>query len=1044
MSVKPNQQPQAIIREAIAHLDHVLPGQAPIHDFVHHNTLHGFQHLPFPQALAEFTALTGIDCYLSDEQFRQFYQQGRINDADLDQALAEFAGLDAQHPGISLPAQKLSQQQLYRLALLHDFAPITPAALRWQLDNELDQSALALWQQVLNKLNLVLPDWQQAFSCPDNSLQLDLDLVLSQQLQPLFARLGDDLSLRGLLLALTGEDILERVRPELIKIFASQLDEGIAAWRLAEMEQLGAYRAWRQSVSLAGQGAFQGLAEWQSLYAALPDDAMEAVIQQLEALGLPMDQWAGYLQRLALELPGWSGLINWRQTHPAYKNQSHQPPQLLDYLAIRLILDRCFAQSLCQRQGFGAARLDKLAHYFKQHLPEFSIRLALFNGQLPEHLQQLGLSLIVDAHHNSQRCLQLAAQIHYWQQHYQPEAQRVHPCRQGWGVFKLCQVLGITSAQLEAIDDSSLLAALAEMQGFQPQQRSLVWLAAYERHYQQNLLHALHANHNRGRWAQRQQRPAAQVIFCMDDREEGIRRHLEEHNPAIETLGAAGFFGMAINYQGLDDQTVTALCPVVVTPVHTLQEQAQSGQTRILARHQRGLKRNFAVIDKIFHGLRRDLVWTYPLLFLMAPLLLGNLWAKSFFPKLQQRFLEGLINRLVPKVATRLPTNAVSVAAAPSPEQPQRGFTDQEQADRVEGFLRNCGLTYGFAEWVVLMGHGSSSQNNPHLAAYDCGACSGRHGGPNARVFAAIANRSEIRQLLSQRGIQIPADTWFIGAEHNTCDETITYYDLDLIAAERLQSFQAFDQQIQHAQRMSAHERCRRLASAPRAPSPAKALRHFWQRSSDFSQARPELGHATNAAALVGRRALTQGAFFDRRLFLISYDPSQDPDGSRLEGILLAVGPVGAGINLEYYFSTVNNQRLGCGSKVPHNLTGFFAVMEGTASDLRTGLPQQMVEIHEAMRLQLVVEAKTTILEQIYQRQPALQELIGGGWLHLSSKDPDTGQIFCFKPQQGFVSWQPPATDLPMRDNSPDCYRQHTQPVDPLLIRQPDFSGAPS
>jgi hypothetical protein len=181
---------------------------------------------------------------------------------------------------------------------------------------------------------------------------------------------------------------------------------------------------------------------------------------------------------------------------------------------------------------------------------------------------------------------------------------------------------------------------------------------------------------------------------------------------------------------------------------------------------------------------------------------------------------------------------------------------------------------------------------------------------------------------------------------------------------------------------------------------------------------------------------LTQGAFFDRRVFLISYDPTQDPEGTVLEAILLAVGPVGAGINLEYYFSTVNNERFGCGSKVPHNVTGLFGVMEGAASDLRTGLPQQMVEIHEAMRLQLVIEAKTSVLEQIYGRQDSLRELIAGGWVQLSAKDPDSGEIFIFERGTGFVPWQAPAKALPVSANSPDCYRGQTGPVTPILIKQ--------
>ena len=78
----------------------------------------------------------------------------------------------------------------------------------------------------------------------------------------------------------------------------------------------------------------------------------------------------------------------------------------------------------------------------------------------------------------------------------------------------------------------------------------------------------------------------------------------------------------------------------------------------------------------------------------------------------------------------------------------QIGYTLEEMAARGEGFLRGIGLLKDFAPIVYIVAHGSSSANNPHHGAHDCGACSGRPGATNARVQAFILNHTKIREIL--------------------------------------------------------------------------------------------------------------------------------------------------------------------------------------------------------------------------------------------------------------------------------------------------------
>jgi uncharacterized protein len=322
------------------------------------------------------------------------------------------------------------------------------------------------------------------------------------------------------------------------------------------------------------------------------------------------------------------------------------------------------------------------------------------------------------------------------------------------------------------------------------------------------------------------------------------------------------------------------------------------------------------------------------------------------------------------------------------------GFTVPEMAAIVRRVLEDIGTSGRLSDLVVIVGHGSVSLNNPHESAHDCGACGGGRGGPNARAFAQMANDPRVREALAADGVRIAPSTWFVGAERNTCNNTVTFFDDDLVPRDVQPIFAHARETFDAARRREAHERCRRFDAAPTWYPPIAALAHVEGRAADLAQPRPEYGHATNAFCVIGRRTRTAGLFLDRRAFLVSYDPTLDREGAVLARVMAAVVPVVAGISLEYYFSYVDPTGYGCGTKLPHNVTSLLGVMDGAQSDLRTGLPWQMVEIHEATRLAIVVEAPPERLRDIVKANPSIDRLVANRWLWLACLDPESDRLW--------------------------------------------------
>jgi uncharacterized protein YbcC (UPF0753/DUF2309 family) len=1133
-----NEQKKADLRaellHVLEHFEHILPAQASIRDFVHHNTLHGYQHMKFKDGLKASNDLTGAYGFWSQEKFRAAYQKGRINDSDLNQVLLQDNSLDADKivfdSGNNSP---IKRQDIYRTALIFPIKPLSSCQLKWQIDeahalqlfqkdcpdtskakliatankNGLKQESeivYDLWNACVEALDLdpkmlhaedllnlsqeqvdkmlgtflreddideLQRQKEQAWLKLDHSVNKSTDkhdlegliknltgvevhadelehghskiatLVRNearQQLEQLLNKLGTDISLRTLMQRLTGIDVQEDILQYLQRFLASWLDEGLASWHPDRTK--GFYQSWKESALKDLYGAINNIPEWDEYIESLPDDALDTVMAELIRMDIPEEKWAAYIERIALDLPGWSGMFFWRHQHQGYDGHADVAIDMMDYLAVRLVLEHLFVRRLCRELWLIEGSLSTIRGYFSYQHSEFLVRNMLYNQHLPEYLINLAQQLIerdsIEVHKDSE-WLTMAHMIWIWQQSLVSDARsELHLHRDGWRLFRLAQHLGLSGADVRKLTSDQVTELFDCARAMQAETAGFLLLKAYEVHYRNKIFSAVQKNQGRGTWATRNERPQAQIFFCMDDREEGFRRHLEHLNPEIETLGAAAFFDVTMNWQSVEAKKPTALCPVTHNPDHIVKEVALDGEEKQLEGYKKRHDLRTRLQDMVHQETRRGLLASTALMVASVPIAIMTLIGKAVAPLAWNHMIQRIIDKYDGSKKTTITYLSAAEKQDRSAEHNQIGYTLEEQADIIEVFLENNGLTSGFAPLVVMMGHYSRNQNNPHQAAYGCGACSGKFSGPNARVFSSMANTPEVRKILATRGIEIPADSWFIGGEHDTCNERIIWDDLDLIPVALQANFKQLNNEILQAAQHSAHERCRKLASAPRKPTLASAAKHIAGRATDYSQVRPELGHATIAVGFFGRRHLSQGIFMDRRCFLISYDASIDPDGVFLERSLLVAAPVGAGINLEYYFSTVNNDQYGCGSKVVHNLSGLFGVMEGANSDLRTGLPQQMIEIHEPMRLQLVIEASTEILTKIYMRQPSIQELVGNGWLLLSAKDPNSEVISTFDPERGWEVWQDPEQPLPTVEQSADWYAEHYDHLEPALIKR--------
>lgn len=466
-----------------------------------------------------------------------------------------------------------------------------------------------------------------------------------------------------------------------------------------------------------------------------------------------------------------------------------------------------------------------------------------------------------------------------------------------------------------------------------------------------------------------------QGLFCIDDREYSFRRHIELVDKKSDTYGTPGFFGVEFYFQPEHGKFFTKACPAPVNPVYLIKEKDRKNQVKIDYH-----------FSKKSHGLFRGWLYSNILGFWSAIKLFFNVFKPTIGPATAYSFAHMDKYGSLEIDSTGEVESNLNI-----------GFKVEEMALRVKNTLRSIGLTKNFARIVYMVGHGGTSVNNPYYAGYDCGACCGRPGAVNARVFSYMANKKEVREMLRQEGLDIPDSTVFIGGMHDTTRDEIEFYEGDFLSEEHRALHSKNTEVFKKALQLNAQERAFRFDTIDHSLSIEKLHSKVKERSVSLFEPRPEWNHTANALCIIGRKPMYSKLYLDKRPFINSYDYSQDLEGKYLLSILGAAVPVCGGINLEYYFSRVDQQKLGSGTKLPHNVVGLFGLANGVEGDLLPGLPSQMIEIHDPVRILFIIEHYPSVVQKVISSNPGIYEWIKNEWVLFSVKDPDSGLLYRFK-----------------------------------------------
>jgi uncharacterized protein YbcC (UPF0753/DUF2309 family) len=933
-----------------------VPHYWPIGAFIHHNPLKGFEHLHFKEGLNKAQSIFGGRVYMNPDYYIDLYNQGKIK-------------------------SELLEKNLEKILIDNNLKEYLQDAKSFMLDISPSWKGLRSYEELkVEKIDDGLHSYLEK-----NSIYMDRDAWIKD--------LTKHMTLYEIHDALFDTSEKELIEKDIIEYLARFLDEQQTTLSMTDRDF----------------GMFQAFKLYENIdYVIDSESFVKEALKRLKVKDIQE-----YFLTHILKLHGWAGFIKYRSQDNGYYSQQEHPSSMMDYMAVRLH----FEVKYMQKEKIDD--FDKLDLYIKENTAYTILKLLQAKGRLT--------GVYNDAMEDSKDYQKILDD--YIKDEINLNSLQVQLAKKE-----------LASSNMSLIEFSNFSNLIKKEEGF-------IWLKSLEDSYIIDHIDEFTSPTTSN------QKSISSTIFCLDVRSEVMRRNIEAMG-SYNTYGAGGFLGIPIQFIEFDKAHHLNLAPAIVKPANIVFEIPVESHDQYNEK-----KLTTKTTKKVLNDLKNNPYTPYIMVESIGWLFGIKLFGKTFFPdkvnKLFNKFkpkkpkttytLDKLTNEEIENYVKKLHINIIKevlttqfdvklnskeienlwthlvfdqslttkisqtildkleyayhISANDYKIQKERlemvGFTLDEQTMYLENLLKMIGLTRDFPKFVTIFGHGSLSDNNPFESALDCGACGGSISLPNARALSIIGNKKNVRDRLEQRGIKIPKETRFLPAIHTTTTDEITFYDIDILDDVELEQFNKMKDDFSKASLASREERAVVLPNA-------NTQQDLFIKTMDWSEPRPEWGLARNMGVFAGPRESCKHITFNNRLFLHSYDYSLDNENA---DILTRIfnGPlvVGEWINLEHYFSTVDNSIYGAGSKVYHNIVSKIGVYNGNYSDLKIGLPTQSVlqegeAYHEPIRLLTYMEAPLETVGKAVENSIA-KEFILNEWIRPIIIDKQAKKVYSYE-----------------------------------------------